>query len=413
MASAGLDHATPVAGVSIDHARDAAAACPNCGQTGLETFYRVEKIPVHSCLLVADREAALAFPTRDLHLGFCPACGFVTNTLFDPDVHNYSALYEETQGFSPTFNRFARNLAQRLVDRYDLHEKRVLEIGCGKGEFLITLCELGPNRGIGIDPSYRPERTRSPAAERIEFIRDFYGQKYAHLTADFVCCRHTLEHIAPTGAFLRDVRRTLGDRTDTIVFFELPETLRILREGAFWDIYYEHCSYFTPGSLARLFRASGFDLLELALDYDDQYILLVARPAEGPTGPALPLEDDLDRTRRLIADFPQTCAAQLRRWRDCVRDNAAKGRRVVLWGSGSKAVAFLTTLGLRDEIEFVVDINPYKHGKYMPVTGQTIVAPAFLKDYRPACVIAMNPIYRAEIGRDLERMGVEADLVAV
>ena len=68
-------------------------------------------------------------------------------------------------------------------------------------------------------------------------------------------CRHTLEHIAPTGRFLRTIRNVIGDRSDTVVLFELPDAVRILREGAFWDINYEHCSYFSPGSLSRLFRA--------------------------------------------------------------------------------------------------------------------------------------------------------------
>ena len=53
-----------------------------------------------------------------------------------------------------------------------------------------------------------------------------------------------------------------------------------LREAAFWDVYYEHCSYFSTGSLARLFRAAKFDLLELGRDYGDQYLLLAARPAD-------------------------------------------------------------------------------------------------------------------------------------
>ena len=55
----------------------------------------------------------------------------------------------------------------------------------------------------------------------------------------------------------------MSEQNPTLVFFEVPDTMRILREGAFWDIYYEHCSYFTPGSLARRFRRTGFDINEL------------------------------------------------------------------------------------------------------------------------------------------------------
>jgi SAM-dependent methyltransferase len=393
--------------------RDQECRCPNCGSQGLSIFYTLEGIPVHSCLLMPTRDEAVHYPKGNLRLGFCSSCGFVANTDFDPSVQEYSTRYEETQGFSPTFNRFAHELAQRWVDRYDLHDKDVLEIGCGKGEFLVHLCELGPNRGIGVDPSYVPERLTHPAAARVKFIQDFYSERYAHLTADFICCRHTLEHIAPTGAFLRMLRRAIGDRTNTIVCFELPDVVRILEEGAFWDLYYEHCSYFSPGSLARLFRASGFDVLELARAYADQYLLIGAKPVNTATAARLPLEDDLRQLADAVAAFPEICVGQIGKWRRCLQDLVARNQRVVVWGSGSKGVAFLTTLGLTSEIAYVVDINPYKLGQFMPGTGHEIVAPKFLADYRPDAVIVMNPIYSREIRRHLDALGLTTQILAV
>src|SRR5690606_34629448 len=127
---------------------------------------------------------------------------------------------EETQGFSPTFNAFARGLARELVERHGLRGKRVLEIGCGKGEFLMSLAELGIAHGIGIDPSYVPERMPQAAARRLRFIRDIYREEHARFEADFICCRHTLEHIPDTLAFTRRLRRAIGDRRDTVVFIE-------------------------------------------------------------------------------------------------------------------------------------------------------------------------------------------------
>jgi SAM-dependent methyltransferase len=379
----------------------------------MQRFYAVDDVPVHSCLLMPTREAALSYPRGDLRLAFCPACGFVANTVFDVAHNEYSPGYEETQGFSPTFNAFARDLARQLVDRYELHGKTILEIGCGKGEFLTLLCELGQCRGIGIDPAYRADRVSTEAAARIEFIQDLYDHRYAHLAADVVVCRHTLEHIAPTARFMRDLRHNIGDRADTLVFFELPDVLRQLKEGAFWDLYYEHCSYFSAGSLARLFRLTGFDLIDLDLAYDGQYILVIARPTKGPTAPALDLENDLEELTRYVADFPRVCGTTLNRWHGYITRNVEDGRRVVIWGSSSKGVSLLTTLNTRGRVEYVVDINPYKHGKFMPGTGQEIVPPDFLREYKPHCVVVMNPIYLDEIGRTLQDMGLRPELVAV
>jgi hypothetical protein len=89
------------------------------------------------------------------------------------------------------------------------------------------------------------------------------------------------------------------------------------------------------------------------------------------------------------------------------------GDKVVLWGSGSKAVAFLTTLGIGDEIEYCVDINPHKHGTFMAGSGQAVIAPRFLAQYQPDMVIAMNPVYQAEIQADLTRMGLSPRLLAL
>jgi SAM-dependent methyltransferase len=392
-------------------------ACPSCGATDVEVFHEETGVPVNSCLLLASEAEARAFPRGAIRLGFCHACGFIANTAFDQALAEYSTRYEETQGFSPRFQRFADDLAHRLVDRFDLHDKDVLEIGCGKGEFLLRVCELGGNRGIGVDPSVVLERVRGPAADRVSFIADLYRKQHADLPADFVICRHTLEHIADVAGFMELLRANLAGRHATTVFFELPDVLRVLREVAFWDIYYEHCSYFTVGSLVRLFERSGFAVLDASLDYDDQYILLEARTDESaePAGRGgRPL--DVDRVADVAAavrEFRRRHQAQLAAWDARLAGLFASGRRAVVWGAGSKGVAFLCALPAAERIEVAVDINPYKHGMFMAATGQRIVPPAFLADYRPDVVIVMNPIYRDEIRAELDRLGVEADVVAV
>ena len=78
----------------------------------------------------------------------------------------------------------------------------------------------------------------------------------------------------------------------------------------------------------------------------------------------------------------------------------------MLWGGGSKAVAFLTTLGIRGGIDYAVDINPRRNGTFIAGTGQQIVVPAFLEEYQPDVVIVMSPIYLPEITAQLESMGV-------
>jgi SAM-dependent methyltransferase len=387
--------------------------CQSCGANGMAVFYEVRGVPIHSCLLLPSREEALRFPRRDLALGFCATCGFIANVIFDPQVMNYSAAYEEQQSFSPRFNVFAEGLAKHLVEKYHLRNKNVVEIGCGKGDFLALLCQLGYNRGVGVDPSYVPGRLPSPAADRVTFIADFYSERYAYLAGDLVCCRHTLEHIERTREFVETIGRTLGERSQTVIFFEVPDVTRVLQEGAFWDIYYEHCSYFTLASLGRLFYACGFELLDVGKAFDGQYLLLEARPRNGTA--ARPVaETDLEQEARDVTCFAANYRRRLKEWQDRLSVLRSKSQRAAIWGSSSKCVAFLSALELPDDTEcVVVDINPHRHGKYLPGSGKAILPPSALRDYQPDLVIPMNPIYSSEIRQDLDRMGLQPEVIAV
>lgn len=386
--------------------------CPACRSADVTVFYEADDVPVHSCVLVDSREEAVGFPTGRIRLAFCAACGFVFNAAFDSSLLDYSRDYEETQGFSPRFRAFAEELAGRLIGRFDLHGRRILEIGCGKGEFLVLLCEMGPNSGIGIDPAYVPERTDSEAAERIRFIPDYYTDAYRDLSADLICCRHTLEHIPDVSDFVDLVRRAIGEQ-GTPVFFEVPDTRRVLREAAFWDLYHEHCSYFTLGSLARLFRSHGFDVADLTTAFDDQYLLLEARPSTGATAAALPQEESVEELGTEVERFRRRHEAAIGGWADRLDRWHGDGRRIVVWGSGSKGVAFLTTLKAGDRVACVVDVNPFRQGKFMIGTGHPIVAPEALVDAPPDVVVVMNPIYRGEIERQLDGMGLRPEVTAV
>ena len=187
----------------------------------------------------------------------------------------------------------------------------------------------------------------------------------------------------------------------------------MLREGAFWDIYYEHCSYFSLGSLARLFRSCGFEILNLGKAFDDQYLVIETRPSNGSVGRSFESERDLEELAREIKQFEVEYPNTLERWKKELEQIKDRGQRAVIWGSSSKSVAYLTTLDVSNEIGYVVDINPNKQGMFMAGTGHEIVPPNFLKQYYPDVIIVMNPIYRDEIKRDLKEMDVSADLITL
>jgi SAM-dependent methyltransferase len=379
--------------------------CPACGTRGFTPFYEVASVPLRSSVVLDNAADALAFPTGRLLLASCRACGFVGNAAFDRARRAPHGITEDQQAYSPTFGAYAERFARDLVDRYGLRGRRVVEIGCGRGDFLSLLCETGGNDGIGIDPLFHDGRGRVTA------VPEEYALAHARYRPDLIVCRHTLEHVPDPAAFLRTVRSSLDDDTATAVVFEVPDVVRVFDEAAFWDVYYEHCSYFAPGSLARTFRACGFHVFDLYRDYDDQYVVIHARAGRGGGTTPLPGEEDAAAVPALGGRFASAVAVRIAGWRE--RLSACAGRSAALWGSGSKCVAFVSALGAAGAVGAIVDLNPRRHGKYMPGIGLPIVGPEHLRAHPPETIVAMNPIYRDEIEGVVRAMGLEAAVVAL
>jgi len=89
------------------------------------------------------------------------------------------------------------------------------------------------------------------------------------------------------------------------------------------------------------------------------------------------------------------------------------GRRVVVWGAGTKGVMFLNTVKASEQVRYIVDINPRKQAMYIAGTGQQIVPPEFLQSYRPDVVLVMNPIYQDEIRACMTALGLSSKLITV
>ena len=369
--------------------------CPACGSAGTEVFHEQRNVPVRSVALLRTAEEARTFPRRNLELAFCGACGFVFNRAFDASVQDYSRSSEESQAFSPRFRAFSHDLAAGLVERYDVRGKDVLEAGCGRGDFLVDICELGDNRGVGVDPSWEPGRLEHPRS--VAFVRASYVEEQAAREADLVLCRHTLEHIADVRRFVSLLRRPAEARGGVVVI-EVPDVRRVLEEAAFWDVYYEHCSYFTVESLGQLATRCGLAALSARLEFDGQYIVLEARPARR----IIPIVGE--ELGEAVEHFATEAPRAIERWRDLL------GRRVALWGGSSKAVAFLTAVGVDAA---VVDINPFRQGAFLPGVAQRVLAPAELSSDPPELVLAMNPAYLEEIRASLDQLGLDPELVAV
>jgi len=385
--------------------------CPNCKHADIEDFFVIKDAPVHSLVTIKDYQKAMEVPRKDITLTFCNNCGFIFNSTFDTTLDYYTQGYEDQQGFSPTFVKFLTGVTQKFIDRYSIKHKKVIEIGCGKGDFISLISELGHNSGIGIDPAWVPGRTKENP--NVRFIKEFYSEKHGELEADCISCRHTLEHIHDTYGFMEIIRKSVKENENVVLFFEVPSIVRILKIQAFWDIFYEHCTYLSPGSMARLFRATGFEILDMYLEYDNQYLFVEAKPVNRPSNKIHELEEPVDELKALTKEFVQKINIQLGEWRKRLLKYKKENKKVVIWGGGSKSVGFLTQFDDIGVIDHVVDINPHMQGNYIPGVGKQYVGPDFLEAYKPDIVIIMNSVYIEEIRKMLNDRGLDPELLGL
>jgi SAM-dependent methyltransferase len=386
--------------------------CIVCGGDNNCTFFRIDDQPVLIGVLWPEPGSARACDRGDIELSFCRSCGFVWNSRFDPSKLAYDQQYDNSLHFSGTFQRYTEGVVKRLVHEHDLNGKVVVDIGCGKGDFLRMLCAAGGNTGYGFDPSYEGDRATGAADERIVFHSEFFSIEHAQIPAQLIVSRFVLEHIPDPRAFLGMLRQALAKRPETVLYFEVPNVELIVRQGSVWDVIYEHCSYFGPESLARIFVECGFEVLRVDAGYAGQFVSIEARV--GSACATLAVSPFISGGSRLVDDIKAFSSQQLEKrgvWEDRLSLWHRDGISVAAWGAGAKAVGFFNMLSGSETVDRIVDINPFKQGKFLAGTGQEIVAPEELVQSPPDKIILMNHVYRDEIAITLAGLGLRSELV--
>jgi SAM-dependent methyltransferase len=387
--------------------RKGSASCLICEGTSLEPLISVPDVPTLCNRLCASEAEARNAPRGDIKLSYCPDCGHIVNSAFDQARVNYDGRFENTLSFSPRYRQYAEATADRVINRYGLNGKRIVEIGCGSGDFLCLLCGSG-NHGEGYDPSQPNSRSASGRGS-VEIIGRNFAVEDAH-GADFVCCRHVLEHLPEPMDLLRQLYQSIASRADAAIFFEVPNGLFTLDRLGIWDIIHEHVSYFMPSSLVRAFQGAGFSVCSTESAFDDQYLWLEARVE----GQALPRVVPKRPPDVLYSSFNARFAKMIELWRQRIDQLKSDRRHVVIWGGGAKGVMFLNLLRVPAGagIDWVVDINPRKQGHFVPLMGQRIVSPGCLVKDPPHLVIVMNPEYEREVRSMIEDMGIGSQVVS-
>jgi hypothetical protein len=366
--------------------------CPSCGSRSCKVFYEIRRVPTNNNLLASSRAEAIAVGRGDVILNFCNSCGFAFNSAFSPSLRAPGSGAGDSHHVS-TLEGFQRILANRLVDRQASQGDQTRLTSCGGAEVLTFVCQLSGHHRIDDD---RHVPTDLPAPPPVASV----SEAVLSYPTDLICSSMVLMRVQNPARFLALVRVVLAERRKTSVAFKVYDLARTLKDIAFWNIQYQYCSYFSPGMLQRLLRAQGFKVSEIWSDRDSQHII-ADTDADGISDlrTCENAETAADLTG-LVARFEHECRERQAMWCDTLRRIGGAGHRIAIWGAGSRATSFLTTLAVGDEISYVIDANPCRQGKYTPGTGHAIVAPDVLSAMRPDVVIVMDAVLTFEI-RDL------------
>jgi hypothetical protein len=190
---------------------------------------------------------------------------------------------------------------------------------------------------------------------------------------------------------------------------ETPDLEWIVRNGAFVDLMYEHCNYFSNRSLRRILLKAGFQLQRMERVFEDQYFLLTAHKQESVQEQPLPVAAISQAVKHFCAAEPKLKQS----WLDRLAAAANKGPTAV-WGAGAKGVSFVSLLDPdRLLVDCLIDVNPAKQGRFVALTGHQIVSPETAVARGVLAALVMNPNYLDEIRNQLSALAAPVELISL
>jgi len=411
---ANLRHIDPAAraapqGAAAQPAADGFAAacgdahCHSCHRAGLLPVLDLGTMPRSDGLVGEDQRGRE--PRYPLRLAYCPDCTLVQLLETPPPEELFGADYLYFSSFSPALLEHSRHNAEELIERLGLGpDSLVVEPASNDGYLLRNFAERGiPVMGVEPAPKQAEAARQTGVPTRSGFFTAGFAKavRGEGLAADLLLANNVVAHVADPNDFAAGIATILKE--DGLAVVEFPYLRDLVEHVEFDTIYHEHLCYFSVTSADALFRRNGLfinDVRRLPIHGGSLRLYIGKREARSPAVLAILAEE-----RELGMDgygfyegFAQRVAAFRSRARALIGALKSDGKRIAAYGAAAKGTIMLNYLGLNDRtIEYVVDKNIHKHGKYMPGVGLKVCDPARLIDDRPDYVVILPWNFRQEI----------------
>jgi hypothetical protein len=400
--------------------------CRFCKTRLKDVFIDLINAPASNSFLSAEQlnEPEVYYP---LKVYTCPVCFLVQVDEYKKSDAIFNSEYAYFSSFSTTWLEHSRKYTDRMVERFGYTAgSRVIEIASNDGYLLQYFKQKGIPV-LGIEPTANTARVAIDKG--IDTVVDFLGVRLAKelaargLKADLLLGNNVLAHVPDIVDFVGGMKVLLKD--DGVITMEFPHLMQLVDNNQFDTIYHEHFSYLSFSTVKKIFESQGLELFDVdEISTHGGSLRIYARHRAGedpatagkglapaakarPTSPAVALLLEKEAVAGMTGmayyeHFQQKALAVKLAITAFLIQQKKAGKKVVAYGAAAKGNTLLNYCGIKNDlIEYVVDANTHKQGKWLPGSHIPVVAESVLRTDRPDFVLILPWNLREEISRQL------------
>lgn len=348
--------------------------CIVCGTENLIPLMECENMPNSAQGLLTfddlDNETGI-----NLKLCQCKNCGLVQ---FDCKPVDYYKDVIRAGGFTTTMTDLRRREYEKLIDKYNLKNKKFIEIGCGRGEFLNVLQEY-PVQAFGIENN--AEYVELAKSSNLKVERQFADSSSTKIDgAPFDCFLsfNFLEHQPHPNEMMQCIYNNLAD--DGYGLITVPSFEYILENNSYYELLRDHIAYYSIETLKFLVEKNGFELIESQIINRDTIEIIVKKRK-------------LVNVNGLLKNYTEL-KDQINEY---LKEKISQGKKVAVYGASHQGFTVISTTNIQQYLSYIIDSAPFKHGKYAPASHLKIISPDEVLNDPVQCIIIIAPGYTEEI----------------